>query len=367
MSGIAVDLRPLGEPDGLAPHWRALEREAGGSVFTGWHWIGPWLRVLAVRPWLLRARIGRDVAGLAVLCPRTLVRRLFPVRALFLHATGDPTRDAITVEYNDLLVRREDAAAIRRAMLDALFEARRPRFAELWMPGLAAETVPAPRAAILRVHARHGSARVDLAALQGAYLDSLAPRVRRAIRRAVRLYRERGPLVLEAAPDVDTALAWLDALARLHVAKWEARGGRSVFADGAALRFHRELVAGAHAEGGAELLRLSAGGEAVGFLYLLRRCGHVFFYAGGFVFERDNRLKPGLVMHALAVEHCRARGDRVYDFGAGLEPYKLDLGTPGPEIVTAVLARPTVLLRVEDRLRQLRARLRSTGAAATGA
>lgn len=371
MSGIAVDLLPLEDPEALAPLWRGLEREAAGSVFTAWYWIGPWLRIFAVRPWLLRARIGRDVAGLAVLCPRTLIRgRLLPVRALFLHATGDPARDAITIEYNDLLVHREDAARIRRAMLDSLFDARRPRFSELWLPGAAVHpgcaTVP-PGGRIRRLWAQRPSARVDLAALRGDYLDSLAPRVRRNIRRAMRLYGEWGALRLEAAPDVETALAWLDHLARLHVAKWRARGRDSAFAEPTFLRFHRELVAGAHGKGAAELLRLAAGGEPLGYLYLLRRRGHVFFYAGGFVFERDNRLKPGLVMHALAIERCRERGDLVYDFGAGLEPYKLELGVPGPDIVTAVEARSTPLLRLEHRLRQLRARLRSADATAAGA
>jgi len=349
-----VDLVPLRDPETLAFLWRALEREAEGSVFIGWNWIGTWLRHFARRPWLLQARCGRDVVGLAVLCPRLVLRRgLLPVRRLFLHATGDGRADAITIEYNDLLVHRAGARDIRAAMTAGLLARRRPCFSELVLPGMAA-VLPVPAGCPVRLAAVHPSFRVDLTSLDGAYPDTLAPRVRRNLRRTLELYRARGAVELDVARDVETALAWLDALARLHVAKWRARAHPGPFADPAFLAFHRELVARALPAGEAALLRLRVAGEPVAFLYLLHRRGHVFFYAGGFVFEQDNRLRPGLAAHALAIDHLRREGARIYDLGAGDERYKRELAAPGPEIVTAVIARPTPLRRIEHRLRQLR-------------
>ncbi len=182
----------------------------------------------------------------------------------------------------------------------------------------------------------------------------------------MRLYeRMHGPLRLRPAPDAATALAWLDALAALHVARWRRRGRPSAFAREDFRTFHRRLVAGAPEVG--RLFRLDAGGTPLGFLYLLCWRDHAFFYAGGFDFPPDNRLKPGLVAHALAVARLRAEGFRVYDLGAGSEPYKAELAAPGPDIVHRVLARSTAPLRLEHALRQLRARLRAaTGGGAVG-
>jgi len=48
-------------------------------------------------------------------------------------------------------------------------------------------------------------------------------------------------------------------------------------------------------------------------------------YQTGLVLETDARLKPGLVCHALAIEHARAAGADTYDFLAGAQRYKTTL------------------------------------------
>ncbi len=366
MAPLSVRVAPLEDPEALGRSWEALARDAAPTAFTSWPWIASWLHELAVRPWLVEARRGRETVGLALVCCRRHWRHgLLPVRTAHLHATGDPRRDAITIEYNDLLVRPDEGEAVRQAMLARILAGPRADLLvdELWLSGFAGRSAPDPGLpAIRRLYARRPSARIELARLRGPYVEGLRSGVRRRLRRAIRLYRTRGPLVLERARAGSEALMWFDQLAARHVAKWQARGRESAFAWPHFLRFHRRLLATApHV---ARLCRLRAGAEVVGILYLLCWRDHAFFYAGGFAFERDNRLKPGLVTHAFAVEHLREEGFAVYDLGGGAEPYKLELGTPGPELVTWVLARPSLLLRGEHALRQLRARWRHRTSAA---
>ena len=61
----------------------------------------------------------------------------------------------------------------------------------------------------------------------------------------------------------------------------------------------------------------------------------------------DNRHRPGLLAHAMAIEQARARGIRVYDFLAGDAPYKARLGQRLGEIVWCRAQRNRPLLACE--------------------
>ena len=52
-------------------------------------------------------------------------------------------------------------------------------------------------------------------------------------------------------------------------------------------------------------------------------------------------------------------GDRVYDFMAGENRYKSNLGSPGPDMHYVVLQRPTLPIRLEIALRSMRDAVRS--------
>ncbi|MBY0422908.1 MAG: GNAT family N-acetyltransferase, partial [Parvularculaceae bacterium] len=120
--------------------------------------------------------------------------------------------------------------------------------------------------------------------------------------------------------------------------------------------FHERLIANAFPLGAVELLRVSAGAEPFAWLFNFVDRGRVLFNVAGLAFESDNRFKPGLVAHALAIEDHLRRGADVYDFMAGDERYKTELGAVGPRFVSLALQRPRVKLRIEDGLRWIRNR-----------
>ncbi|MEX8495598.1 hypothetical protein, partial [Sphaerotilus sp.] len=107
-TAYALSLTPLPERSRLQADWLALESRSRASFFTSWAWVGVWLDTLppTVQPRLLQARQGAQVVGLALVVDGP-VRQRFGLRfcsTAFLHATGQPEFDILTVEHNDFLL-----------------------------------------------------------------------------------------------------------------------------------------------------------------------------------------------------------------------------------------------------------------------
>ncbi len=152
-------------------------------------------------------------------------------------------------------------------------------------------------------------------------------------------------------------MAYFDALKALHLRHWQSRHQRGAFAHPFDERFHRALIAPASRTAASRLVRIAAGDFVIGYVYNFLHCGHVYSYQTGFAYEADPRLKPGLVSHCLCIERHRRDGARVYDFMAGDQRYKRNLGSAGPVLVDLVLQRPAPMLLAEGALRRLRAAL----------
>ena len=363
-SGIRVELRGVGDLSLLGETWRALEADAETSWFQSWSWIGCWLAELEprVRPDLLVATDDGRIVGLALICRRRNTRRRVIVfRGCYLHETGDPRLDVLTVEYNGFLVRREGSEAIVHEFLRYLGDHVRD-CDEFYLSGVGAHYEKLVARAGLGVWCRGRSPcpqfSLDELRAGGRDLFSLlSSNTRAQLRRAMRLYEERGPLTIESAPDLDTALAYWAALEELHQSYWTSRGEPGAFSNPFFEAMHRRLIEASLERGEVDLLRCSAGGSPIGYLYNFVHRGHVYSYQSGFHYEPDNRLKVGLVSHALAIQRYAAEGHSIYDFMAGDSQYKRSLASRQSELVWLVLQRPLLRFRVEHVLRRLRARL----------
>jgi len=80
----------------------------------------------------------------------------------------------------------------------------------------------------------------------------------------------------------------------------------------------------------------------------------LLFYQSGFAAFDDNKLKPGLVTHALCMQACRERGLTEYNFLAGESRYKQELATMEQELVWAVARQRRLKFFLVDRLRRAR-------------
>ncbi len=361
MNGPEFALRTDLPLPALGEQWRALEARAAPRFFLSWAWIGAWLETLGTIPPVLEGRIGGQTVLLGVVVPRHRVEAgLIRVHGAMLHSTGVRGQDVIAVEYNGFLVDRAhdgqiEAAAVAFLLGPARLAGRRCDELHIVATLAEAEARLVPPGMLVQRPARKPSWRVDLAAVRAAgdFPALLSANTRQQLRRALRGYAARGPLAATPAADAATALRWLDALAALHQAQWQARGEPGGWAFPFFARFQRRLVAGGVPDGRVELLRVTAGARELGYLLNLIEGDHVMAFVSGFRFDPDPRLKPGLVCHALAIARHAEAGRAVYDFLAGAARYKASLGRPGPEFAYLLIQRPTPMTRAEHALRQL--------------
>jgi len=146
---------------------------------------------------------------------------------------------------------------------------------------------------------------------------------------------------------------FLNALRALHAQKWEERGEESAFVNSkVAEQFHDLVINEAFDRGEIQLLRILVGDTELGYLYNFVHRGRVVFYQSGFrTGLLDKQDRPGLVCHALAIEHNAQTGQHIYDFTAGDYRYKSSLATGREPQGTHVFQRDGVLPRLEEGLR----------------
>jgi CelD/BcsL family acetyltransferase involved in cellulose biosynthesis len=325
---LRITLEPAGDPVALERRWRALEAETDPGFFRSWTFLGCLAeeRFLGARL-LSVAQDGCDVA--LALLGRSRGR-------LWLNQTGHAAQDAVFIEHNGLLSSDREPGAISAALAHAARSC-----GAVVLSGVDDATLDAARqAGFLSDRLSRLAPYVDLRALRDVpYLQTLGAGTRAQIRRSQRLY---GPeLRLDRAATADQAQRWFGELVKLHQETWSRRDRPGAFADASSRRFHEALIARAWAVGEADLLRVTAGDRVVGLLYTFLRDGRVLSYQSGFDYDPTRpREKPGLVCHALAIQHYADQGARLYDLLAGADRYKLSLAQGRQTLHWATLHRP---------------------------
>ncbi|TIV91753.1 MAG: GNAT family N-acetyltransferase, partial [Mesorhizobium sp.] len=168
------------------------------------------------------------------------------------------------------------------------------------------------------------------------------------VSRAMRLYAERGPIEFRTQEATADALVAFDLLAELHQARWRHKGS---FANPSFRRFHEDLIARGVPTGTVRISRTLVGEQTIGVLYNFVHDGRVLNYQSGFVFERDGRLKPGLISHVLAIEDSIGRGECGYDFLAGSAGHKSHLANAEQPLRWIAIGRDSPERRIEAKRR----------------
>lgn len=317
----------------LETEWRNLELRANGrfSFFQSWTWIGCLAEERFTDPVLLRASQDGRTVGLALFNRRG--------RTLWLSESGHPQQDAPFIEHNAPLVTGEPSATA--ALLGAVWEV--PGIRRLVLGGVPETLLTLAGGHVLRCQARPAPF-IDLGAVRavgGDLLAMLSANSRQQIRRSMRLLAARGTLGLTRAESAVEAEAWFTALVAVHSESWRRRGNPGAFADPWMRRFHAALISRALARGELEMLRLAAGESVIGYLYNFRLHGRVYAYQSGIARRPEApQEKPGLCLHALAIQAAAARGDQVYDFLAGDARYKRSLASDTMPLIWVEMTPP---------------------------
>ena len=330
--------------------WRELESASQPSYFLSWAWIATWLACLPRQhtPWLAVIVAGGAPVAAFFLAKRLVLRnRYMPSRALFFNTTGIPKFDSVWIEYNGLVGRDVPLVELLRALPYGWDEFFLPALHERAFGDVT--TTDDTRVVIDR---RVPSYYVDLEkARHKGYLSLLSGQTRSQVRRA---QREAGDVTIELARDLPGAIDIYSELTALHTAQWRAKGKPGAFADPWFDRFHRTLIAARFAHGEIQLVRVRNTTGAIGCLYNFVHRGRVLQYQSGVGVFANDKLKPGFVCHAAAIEHGAASGLALYDFLGGDVRYKKSLSTDHTWLLWARVQRRRLRFMLEDRVRRWR-------------
>lgn len=334
--------------------WRGLET-ADGSLFTRWSWIGCWLKTLpgGLDPQLITAeRAGRPIAAAIAYRRQSRRHRIVKTRQLHLNATGDPQLDCITIEHNDFA----GASGLLADFVD-WFDRGVPDCDEICIPGVSAHPLPARGRLLRSVDAKPAFKIENLAAIANGGVGAILSRnARQQLASSFRKYESFGALAIEEAATPDAALRYFDELKTLHSRSWTRRGRPHAFRYPYFEEFHRALIASAH--GAAQMLKITAGPNVIGYLYNFRHNGKVYAYQSGFA-DEDPELRPGYICHAMAIERNAREGVTEYDFLAGDNRLKRSFGKTEYAVGWYKFARPSPLLRLEAAAGRIRSALKS--------
>ena len=322
MKPVAAELVTTGrELAALREEWRSLwHRVPDATPFQSPEWLLPWWRQFGTRA--PRIAVVRDADGLAGVLPLYILdrpdgRTLLPIGA------------GIT-DYQDALLSprlpRDAASVLLRAVLR-----------EAASDGVTAcELIDLPPGAALRDAARDAGWR---ATWRGAdpcpvlalpeRVDALRTRVPPATCRKLRMNRHRAERIGGSTTEratVDTAPALLDALFRLHEARWEGQG---VLADPRVRAFHREAAPLLLENGALRLQVLRFGDRIVAAYYaLLAGARRILFYLGGYDTDFAQQ-SPGNLLLGAMIEDAIREGRAEVHFLRGGERYKFAWGGDG--------------------------------------
>jgi CelD/BcsL family acetyltransferase involved in cellulose biosynthesis len=312
MPALEVDeVTTSAELDTLAPAWADLWRRAPGATpFQSPSWLLPWWQEVGngeLR--VLRARRAGRLAGLLPLYLQHDSGKLLPL--------------GISIsDYLDGLFEEEDAAAVAGAMLQRLTQRPDWRRCELHPlrrnsplleahapPGCGDEVVEFEPCLVVEVPA-------------GARdLDNVLPRKIRANIRACRRRAEDAGRVSFETATADTLAGFLEALFRLHDARWQQLEQPGVLADPAIRRFHRAAAPILLHAGLLRLHALRLDERIIAVMYALHVRHRTYLHACGF--DPDcAALSPGTLIFGHSIAHAIGEGAREVDFLRGRERYK---------------------------------------------
>lgn len=308
------------------PLWRNLEARATCSFFLSWNWIVTVLETSGTSANLLVARSSDRIVGLGLVSPARRWRLGMTWPTISLNETGRKRLDSVYIEDNGFLAETGWEHKVTAACLCHLLKDD-AHWAEMRLHGVT--RIVADMAARMPLTAEIDAERpcpfIDLRTVATNEFRGFGPNARQQIARSERLYCTRGELTLAGSRDLSEALGRLAEMKLLHQRRWRARGKPGAFAEPFFERFHRALLARAFPIGNADVVRVAIGTETIGLLYTFFYGGDAYAYQNGFRYEADQRLKPGLVSHALMIRHCRARGLARYRLLAGDSRYKRSL------------------------------------------
>jgi CelD/BcsL family acetyltransferase involved in cellulose biosynthesis len=296
----------------LAPAWDELWRRAPGATpFHSPAWLLPWWREIGGGE--LRVLVARRGG------------RMVGVLPMYLQEEGGgkllPLGIAIS-DYLDGLFEQDCGREVAEAMLRTLTNCQDWRRCELHplREGSPLLEARAPRGCADQVLEFEPCLAVEIPAGARALSDVLPRKIRANLRAFRRRADQAGRVSFETATAA-TLSEFLDALFRLHDARWRQLEQPGVLADPAIRRFHRAAAPLLLSAGLLRLQALRLDQRIIAVMYALHVRHRAYCYVCGFDPE-FGALSPGTLIFGHSIAHAVGEGAREVDFLRGRERYK---------------------------------------------
>jgi CelD/BcsL family acetyltransferase involved in cellulose biosynthesis len=342
----------------LEPAWRdLLGRSSVNGPMLSPAWMLSWWRVFGgLDGRRLAVTVFTEGERLVGLVPLTSHRHWhrpgIPFRRLGPLGTGEAEADAACPEYLCPIAAPGSEEAVAAGLAEMLAAGALGPWDEMVWPSMDAEG-PMP-ALLANALGRAGleaaiapadeAPHVPLPATWDAYLNALPSSHRSYLNRSLRAFdRWAGTLgELHCATSRAELAEGFRILTALHGERWREAGRPGAFASPRFRAFHEALLPVLLEEGALELLWLCVRGEPVAAAYNIVWDGKVYFYQGGRKMDVPAGVRPGIVLHALAIRRAIAAGCREYDFLAGAARYKEQFALASRPLVDLRAARPSL-------------------------
>jgi CelD/BcsL family acetyltransferase involved in cellulose biosynthesis len=188
-------------------------------------------------------------------------------------------------------------------------------------------------------------------------LDLVSKNKKSQIKQSIKAYSKLGELTLHLVQDSEDALKAMNDLMFLHQKHWRSKGLNGSFSNSFFKQFHDNMMKRNFDRDKIHLIKIMCGDQVIGVLYNFIHQRKVHFYQCGFDYQCDNKLRPGLVSHYLAIEHYAQHGYERYDFMTGESRYKVSLSTDHESLFWIKVQRKKFRFYFEHILRIVKAKL----------
>ena len=152
------------------------------------------------------------------------------------------------------------------------------------------------------------------------FMAKLPAHHRRNLRRAQKLIETSGGLRIERANE-KTLPEFVNALFRLHQARWQQQDEPGVLSSANVQAFHREVMTDFQTRGMLRLYAMRRGDAITAVMYDFASGGRTYAYLGGFDPQLE-QASPGTLLTFHAIQAAIQEGCREYDFLRGAENHK---------------------------------------------
>jgi len=363
-TNVCVELTDMrSDLEGALSQWKQLCERSETSYYISPGWIATWCISLDSMHQLYLMKVIKDGECIyaCILSTSNKMRQgIVPTRLVSVYSCGDLYLDSICGIYNHFLKLKDENISIRDVVNSFPF-----KWDEFYFPGASIQDFPgsdfdAYDEKYIIYDYDKPAYHVNLTVI-GKTLDSflatLSQNTRSQIRRSMRYYIEFGELQIHEADSLQSAREMLDEMYYLGRLRKDAQGIVSAL-NPFVIKFNDNLLKSRFSAHEIQVLKITAGDQLVGYLYNHVYNGTVYFYQCGFHYYEDNKIKPGLVAHTLAIVYNAQKNHAIYDFGAGEDRYKKSLSNGKSTLVWVRLLKPTLKMKMFKILKTLKEQTR---------